>query len=136
MRKVTNSTIKFLSICKDSSTIKQIIQISNNFVIKSICNAALNAASGDIGLNTIQIKLFQKYKKSFSYLLSASISIANKKKYILQNKNKVLQLIPTLLSVVLDSIGIQFIISNDNSIQKICNHKSIGAGTSKGEEDP
>ena len=136
MRKVTNCTIKYLSVCPDSSTIKQVIQISNNLVIKSICNAALNAASGDIGLNNSQIKLFQKHKKSFTHLLSTSISIANKKKYILSNSNKVLQLLPTLLSVVLDSIGTQFVISNDNSIQKICNNKSLGARATKGEEDP
>ena len=136
MRKVTNCTIKYLSVCPESSTIKQVIQSSNNFVIKSICNAALNAASGDIGLNDTQIKLFQKHKKSFSYLLSTSISIANKKKYIHSNTNKVHQLLPTLLSVVLDSIGSQFVIDNDISIQKICNHKSLGARATKGEEDP
>ena len=68
-------------------------------------------------------------------MLSKSTSLENKKKYIIQNKNKVLLLIPTLLSAVLQSIGTQFVLSNGNSIQKICNDKSIGARTTKGEED-
>ena len=136
MRKLTNCTIKFLSVCKDPSTIKQVLNNSHSLVIKSICNAALNATSGDIGLNGTQIKLFKKHKKSFTLLVSKLVSLANKKKYIIQNTNKVLQLIPALLTVVLDSIGTQFIIGNDISVQKICNNKSIGARTVKGEEDP
>ena len=135
MRKLTNCTIKFLSVCKDPSTIKQVLKNSNSFVIKSICNAALNATSGDIGLNGTQITLFKKHKKSFTLLVSKLASLANKKKYIIQNTNKVLQLIPALLTVVLDSIGPQFIIANDISIQKICNNKSIGTRAVKGEED-
>ena len=135
MNKVTKNTIKFLTICKEISIKKQILQKSSNLVIKSICNAALNAASGDIGLNKTQIHLFQSHKKSFEILLAKSISISNKKSYLIQNKNNVLHLLSPLLSVVLDSIGTQFIISNDHSIQKVCVNKSYGAGAPKGEED-
>ena len=122
MANFTKRTIKYLAICKDIKIIKNILKSSNNNIIKSICNASINAANGEIIISDSNKRLFHSYQSSFQILNSRSISISLKRSYIMSNKQKVLTLIPLLLTSVLSTIGTSFCIENVN-IQKVRSHE-------------
>ena len=128
----TKRTIKFLAICSDTKTAKQVIKSSNNSVLKSIANAALNAAAGDVSITHLESKLFQDHRSTFDFLIEKH-SILAIKHYLTSNKNKVLILLPTLLSCVIKSIGTSFI-TKDVRLQKICPYQPQRIGSNEREE--
>ena len=134
MAKCTKRTIKFLAGCTNEKLVKAILKLANISVIKSICNAALNATSGDIGISPKHKKLFDSYRSTFQFLISRSISLETKTNRLIANRNHELALIPTLLSCVLDSIGCTFVVG-DGSIQKVCDDEQVGSRSPQREED-
>ena len=60
--------IKFLAICSDSNTIKNIIKSCQDKVIKIVCNAAVNIYCGDRALSRSQKQIFSKYRKLIKIL--------------------------------------------------------------------
>ena len=142
----TKRTIKFLAICSDSEIIKPIIKYfpSSNSLIKSICNAALNAARGEISLTDSDKVAFQKHRKDIEYL-SRRQKLVSVKQYLLSNKKQVICLIPVLLSTVLRSIGTSFIVEQvtrkkkitkaDVCVPQIYPNQSERTGSIEGEEN-
>ena len=122
-----------MAICTETKTSKQVIKSSNNSVLKSIANAALNAAAGDVSITHLESKLFQDHRSTFDFLIEKH-SILAIKHYLTSNKNKVLILLPTLLSCVIKSIGTSFI-TKDVRLQKIHSNQSQRIGTIEREED-
>ncbi len=134
MGKVTKHTIKFLAECDDSNVVRSILQHASSKVIKSICNAAANATSGDVGMSMKLRKYFELYRRAFKVLISRTLNYTYKRRYIMSNRNAVHKLIPPLLSCVLDSIGTTFII-NDVNVSKVCSNESKRARSYQREKD-
>ena len=118
IRLQTKRAIKFIAVCPAHKLISHIIRTSHITVVKSICNAALNASQGDIGLSTQQISLYKRYRSSFEFLTCRDVSIEKKRAYLSANHNKVLSsgLITQILSSVLSSIGTSFIIPQEPNV--------------------
>ena len=116
----TKRTIKFLAISSDSKIIRPIIKglPGSNSLIKSICNAALNAARGEISLTDSEKSAFQKHRDDIDYLAKRQ-KLVSVKNFLLANKNQVILLIPVLLSSVLRSIGTSFIVEQVPRKKKI-----------------
>ena len=113
----TKRTVKFLAICTETEIIRSIIKHStSNSLLKSICNAALNCASGEISISDSEKLSIQKHRRAFEFLTKKQ-AITNIKKYLLANKLNVLRLIPVLLDCVLRTIGSSFII--DQKFDKV-----------------
>ena len=134
MSKVTKHTIKFLADCDDSNVVRSILQHTSSKVLKSICNAAANATSGDVGMSKKLRIYFDLYRRAFKVLISRTLNYTYKRRYIMSNRNQVHKLIPPLLSCVLDSIGTTFII-NDVNVSKVCSNESKRAGSYQREKD-
>ena len=113
MGTVTEKTIEYLATCEYISTVKEVLRAANPKVLKSICNAAVNAADGDVGIKKKLLRYFEKHRSAFSVLLSTKISIGQKIKYVMSDRGRVLELIPPLLTCVLASIGTTFITPED-----------------------
>ena len=101
---VAKRYFKLLAVCKDRNLFKVLLQKAPDSIIKLICNATLNASSGDVHLTPSQKKLFAKHKKLFSTLLSRGVSIKSKRR-ILNQGGGAFPLIPIILSTVLSSLG-------------------------------
>ena len=100
-------TVKFLSVCQNPVTFIQVLKTAPDSVIKIICNAALNALKGDVGLSEDTKEFLHKYRKSVVILTSKSISLARKRN-LLKSKSKVIGgflFVPTLLTATLKSLG-------------------------------
>ena len=54
MGTVTEKTIEYLAICEYTSTVKEVLRAADPKVLKSICNAAVKAADGDVGISAKQ----------------------------------------------------------------------------------
>ena len=139
----TKRTVKFLATCTDTEIIRSILKYtSSNSLLKSICNAALNCASGEITISESEKITFKKHRKAFEYLTNKQ-SLTNIKKYFLANKLNVLRLIPLILDSVLRSIGTSFIVeepekkprSKNVRVPKVHIDQSERAGSSEGEEN-
>ncbi len=135
MAKATLHTIKFLADCVDSRVVKTVLLHASNKVIKSICNAADNANSGDVGISPKLERYFEQYRKVFQVLVSTSTTIAYKSNYIKSNKNQVHKLIPPLLTCVIESIGTAFVIPDDG-VSQICSDKQKRVGSHQRETNP
>ena len=94
--------IKYLAISKDPSATKAVLKSAPDPVIKTICNAALNAYQGEVPLTKAQKFLFSKNKKTISYLIDKSKPIKAKRKRLVQKGSGAF--IPILLSAVLSGI--------------------------------
>ena len=103
-RNATKRYIKLLAVCKDRKLYKALLQSAPETVIKTICNAAVNALKGEVHLTPSQKKLFGKHKKLFESLSTRQVSIKAKRK-LLNQKGNGLPLIPIILSTVLSSLG-------------------------------
>ena len=103
-RNATKRYVKLLSVCKDQKLYKALLQSAPDSVIKTICNASLNAYKGEVHLTPSQKKLFGKHKKLFEKLSTRQVSIKAKRK-LLNQKGNGLPLIPIILSTVLSSLG-------------------------------
>ena len=115
--------------------------------MKSICNAAVNAADGDVGIKAKLRRHFAKHRSVFAVLTSKKITIGEKNKYVLRDRGRALELIPPLLTCVLASIGTGFITpedvetTSDNSDNNVNfsnfdpNKKYIGRHVGREEEE-
>ena len=140
----TKRTVKFLASCSEPEIIRATIRyFPNSSLFKSICNAALNCASGEISLSDTEKSKFQKHRQAFEQL-SKKQAISNIKKYLLSNKFKVLTLVPSILHCVLNSIGTSFIVEEPEKkprkrnvrIPQVHFDQSERTGSFEGEEDP
>jgi len=126
MSKVTKRTIEYLAVCRDTRAVKEVLRSAQPEVLKSICNAADNAAHGDVGISKRLKRYFWNHRKAFSVLKSLEITVAYKKEYVMRDRDHVLRLIPPLLCCVVDSIGTNFIIPDSGS----CNDSNFGPNKS------
>ncbi|KAF0146584.1 MAG: hypothetical protein FD143_3317 [Ignavibacteria bacterium] len=86
-------TIKFLSVCKDPRIIRGVLKRSPNNVIKTLCNATINAAQGEINLKNSLIKRGETVEK--------------KRKLLVQKGGGPIlaAVLPIVLNTVLSAIG-------------------------------
>ena len=103
-RNATKRYIKLIAVCKERKLYKTLLQTAPDPVIKTICNAAINALKGEVHLTPSQKKLFGRHKSLFESLSSRQVSIKTKRK-LLNQKGNGLPLIPIILSTVLSSLG-------------------------------
>ena len=117
-QKALKSTIKFLSICRHPAITSQIIKYSPDSVIKLICNAALNAAQGDVSLTRKQKRLLSKYRAFLATLIRKGEPVQKKRKLLLQKGGGIIGLvIPAILSAVLTIVGSKLFQCRENSKQ-------------------
>ncbi len=110
MAKATNNKIrlvkryiKLLALVSDPSQQKILIKRSPDSVIKSICDAALNAQKGDVSISRQKKKRLANQRNLFSKLTNRKVSILKKRKFLVQRGG--LAILPILLSTVLGSLG-------------------------------
>ena len=101
-------TLNFLCVCTSQKVLKCVLSWASNSVIKSICNAAYNLERGPIELPNKIKALFAKHRKQISILSNKSLSISQKRKFLLSGG--LLPLVPVLLKTITSSIGDSFII--------------------------
>ena len=78
MGTVTEKTIEYLATCEYISTVKEVLRRAHPKVLKSICNAAVNAADGDVGIKAKLRRHFAKHRSVFAVLTSKKITIGEK----------------------------------------------------------
>ena len=99
-------TIKYLAVCREPKIIISILNNSPDNVIKSICNAAVNAAKGSVAFNKKQKRSLSSHRPFIHHLIQKGESVQQKRRLLLsQRENLLADLIPTLLSSVLSSLG-------------------------------
>jgi len=99
-------TIKFLATNKNPKLLKAVLKEAGNPLIKSICNAAINVAQGDVQLSQKQKRLLRSHRKYIQSLIQKGEPVARKRKLLNQKGGALAAvLIPILLSTVLSSIG-------------------------------
>lgn len=96
---------KFLSVCQDPQVCSQVIKTAPESVIRRICDAALNAAEGEIPLSNKQKRLFKNHVKTFKILTSKTHPIKDKRHHLANQKGGAISILPILLSSVLGTIG-------------------------------
>jgi hypothetical protein len=107
----TKRTVKFLATCKHPTTFRQVVRSAPDSVIKSICNASLNALAGDVALTGAQLKHLHKFRKSVIYLTTKGVPLPRKRALLLSTNAQVggFSFVPSLLSSVLGSLGSSFL---------------------------
>ena len=95
--------IKFLSVCRDPTTRKTVVQKAPDSVIKAICNASYNVGNGDIPLTPTQKKKFKSQIQLLTKLNSRDVTVPAKRKILVQKGG--IAILPILLSTVLGSLG-------------------------------
>ena len=104
--KTLKRTIKFLSGTNNPHVVSSVIANSSDPVIKSICNAALNVAKGSVHLKKKQKKILSANRELIQQLIQKGEPVQAKRKILVQSGGSVLAaLVPTILSVVLSSLG-------------------------------
>jgi hypothetical protein len=107
----TKRTVKFLASCNYPPTFRQVVHSAPDSVVKSICNAAINALAGDVVLTDEQRKHLHKFRKQIIYLTSKKEPLPHKRA-LLESKNSQLggsAFVPLLLSLVIASLGSAFL---------------------------
>ncbi len=122
MSYVTEKTIEYIAVCDDTKAVKEVLRAAQPTVLKSICNAAANAAKGDVGIPDITHAYFVKHRKAFSVLMSRTKTLRYKQEYVLNDKHRVLRLIPPLLHCVMASIGTSFVLRDKGDIEENTTH--------------
>ena len=97
--------IKFLASFKDNEIQRQVLKNGPNSLIKSICNAALNAEQGDIRLSQRQKQILRNNRHLIQNLTSRQLTIPRKRKIIGQQGGALGAIIPIILSTVLSALG-------------------------------
>ena len=129
---LTKRTIKYLATSSgsDPRIQKYILRTAPDSVIKSICNAALNARQGDIQLAEPLKEQLARHRHTIEKILSRQISVEEKRKTLLKSKSRgggggqtgkgIGVILPFLLQAVLSGLGSSFIagISNKNNNNK------------------
>jgi hypothetical protein len=99
-------TIKYLASCKSPEIISIIISKSHDKVIKSICDAALNTARGNVALKKKDKKVLSANRKFIEQLIQKGEPPTKKRSLLLQAGPRTLGIvIPTILEAVLTSLG-------------------------------
>lgn len=95
--------LKFLAVCQDPKLVSSAVRAAPDRVIKRICDAALNAANGDIPLTSQQKQLFARNKKLFQSLIDTKVPIVRKRRQLSNQRGA--GILPILLSTVLGTLG-------------------------------
>ena len=110
-QQVLKRTIKYLAVCqkKHPKEIQAILKHSPDNVVKSICNAAVNAYRGNLSLSPKARKEFHSKRKVFELLCNKKIPLNVKRRKLVNQKGGAFPaLIPILLSTVLSAVGSAF----------------------------
>lgn len=104
-------TVKYLAVCKDPAVFRQVVQSAPDSVVKSICNASLNAISGDVVLTGAQLKHLGKFRKSVIYLTLKTVPLPRKRALLLSKDEQAggFAFVPLLLGAALGSLGSSFL---------------------------
>ena len=113
----TKRTIKYLATTRNARIQQQILRSSPPTVIKSICNAALNAQRGDVKLTKAQKRLLGKHRALIVGLVDQTAPIESKRNKLVraaspaaaQKGKGLIALLPILLSTVLSTLGSTFL---------------------------
>jgi len=97
--------IKFLSVCQNPRISKEVIKGSPDIIIKRICDAALNAHSGEVAIPKRSKQKFHAKRKLIEKLIDNKIPISAKRRYISNQRGGALSFLPLLLSTVIGSLG-------------------------------
>jgi len=114
-RKLIKHAIKWLADGQDPVIVRSYIaKGAPDEVIKAISNAALNLKHGPVRLPPKRRALFRKYNKAIEKLIDARQPVANKRRLILQRKQKggllpILPILAPILSSALGALGAEFI---------------------------
>ena len=99
-------SIKYLATCKHPEIISRIIAKSPDNGIKSICDAILNAARGEVSLKPKEKKKLASYRKLIERLIQRGPTAKSKRHLLNQTGGSILGLlIPTVLGAVLSTLG-------------------------------
>ena len=110
-------TIKYLALCREPRIILSILRNSPENLIKSICNAAANAAKGSVVFNRDQKKALAKHRNLITHLIQKGEGVKQKRKILLKQSETTLKtLIPALLDSVLSSLGTTLFTRNGRKI--------------------
>lgn len=100
----TTKTLEYLRDCHDPDVVKLILKHASPGLVKTLCNIALNAVRGeDISFTPQQKKLFRKHKAAIVALANRDISLASKKRILVQRGGGFF--IPALIGGVLSLLG-------------------------------
>ena len=103
-------TIKFLSVCQNPRVVSNIIAKSPDSLVKSICNAAINAAHGEVVLKKKAKRVLSSNRQFIQNLIKKGESVQKKKRILCQRSGSIsATVLPPLLRSVLSSIGTAFI---------------------------
>ncbi|KAF0147817.1 MAG: hypothetical protein FD188_3521 [Ignavibacteria bacterium] len=103
-------TVKFLSVCQNPRVFSHIIAKAPDNLVKSICNAAINAAQGEVVLKKKAKRVLSSNRQFIQKLIKKGDSIKRKKKILCQSGGSIsATVLPPLLRSVLASIGTGFI---------------------------
>jgi hypothetical protein len=105
---VIKRTVKYLSVSPDQIIVRNILQKAPDGVIRAICNAALNARSGEVYVPPHLKAEFRKHNRHFDFLTNRGRSLKHKRRLLIQ-KGGALPIVVPLLATVLGSIGSEFI---------------------------
>lgn len=105
---VIKRTVKYLSVSPDQSIVRNILQKAPDGVIHAICNAALNARSGEVYVPPHLRAVFRRHNHHFDILTDRGRSLKQKRRLLIQQGGALPIIIP-LLATVLGSIGGEFI---------------------------
>ena len=110
-------TIKYLALCREARIIRTILRNSPDNLIKSICNAAANAAQGSVVFTNYQKITLAKHRNLITKLIQKGDSVKEKRRILLRQTETTLKtLIPALLNSVLTSLGTSLFASNGRKI--------------------
>lgn len=98
-------TVQYLSVCRDPKIRNLVLAKSSDGVIKTICNAALNAERGDVPFTPAQKRLLARHRKQIALLTSRSVPLKKKRRALVQRGGFLQFLLPALLGPVISAIG-------------------------------
>ena len=99
-------TIKYLATCKHPEIISRIIAKSPDNVIKSICDATINAARGEVSLSQKRKKILPAHRKLIQRLIQRGEPANRMQHLIYQKGESILGLVRhTVLGAVISSVG-------------------------------
>ena len=98
----TKRAVKLLAVCKDSQVRSAILSRAPDSVIKTICNAALNVAQGDLALSKKKKTAFRKHRGQIQKLTAREVPLDEKRKLL---QGGAFPILPLLLSTALSALG-------------------------------
>ena len=109
-RVAVKKTLKFLSVCQNPRIVSHIISTSPDTLFKSICNAAITAAQGEVVFKKKAKRVLSANRHFIQNLIKKGDSVKKKKRILCQSGGSIAAaVLPSLLSSVLSSIGTGFI---------------------------